>query len=196
MKNLILLSFLFFSAAIIAQNDNKVKVVGSGTMSDFSIALQTEHFACFEFAHFPEDVNFQVISWEFNEDTETLEKKILTNEKLLKKENSKISLAFDLKDGKAQMITAYISKYTAITPLKFQNEKEAMLFSFKSKPNVQNTMVPIIFATNQSQIPKKQLNKILLLQDMENEEAIKECLLLKQSLKTFKIICYKITKIQ
>lgn len=173
-----------------------IRVVGSGSMSDFPLATSatSEHVAHFSFAPSDGDVNLEIMLRETSPDADTLSTIVLLHENLLKNERSRMDLLIDVNGTQIDIKSIVAGKLAVVNPVKPRNGR-IQPFMFRSKPRVEGKNVPIVLLIDSDRdFVEDDLMDLLTVQDFRliPAQMIRD---LKKQMGGFKILTYYQSKL-
>jgi hypothetical protein len=195
MRQFFLFFFLIIPSIACAQ-DTTVRVVGSGSMSDFPLAVSAngEHVAHFSFTPSDGDVNLEITLRETSPDTDSLSTTVVLHENLLKNERSQIDVLIDANGVQVDIKSIVAGKALIVTPVKPRNGR-IQPFVFRSKPRIKGKDVPIaLLIDSDRDFAENDLMELLTGQDFRliPERMIRD---LKRQAGGFKILTYRLRKL-
>jgi hypothetical protein len=110
-----------------------VKVVGSGSMSDFpALFAESERLAHFEFKQLLKNMKLEISLWDNLHDSGSISKNILIQEILLAEKKSRMDILIERNGKQIDIKCISPGEYIVLTPVKSINNHTIQSFSFQS----------------------------------------------------------------
>ena len=198
MKYIYLFALLIFGCLVHAQDS--IKVVRSGSMSDFNImSSQKDNSINFEFAPLSEETKLSIDIYRVSESNDIELLNHILAESLNKKEKAKIYTSIEQSKKDVHVKNTLIGNLITVFPVKATSEEKISIFPFKPRPNEQNKTVPIVLLMDiKNEAIQEVMGTIIKILNCQQLEDIKEDDIdfLRKRSNTIRIITYKLDAVK